>query len=211
MIVGKTVRGETIALAWEQGLDLFRNPTELHRHDSERGVAFELPGLTVVVESPLDDTVPTHYAYPELITQYTERLAGSLRHESLLHDRLRRWRLPDGGRLDQVARVTAMLRQSPDTRAATFSLWKPEEDTESQFPVSPVTGCFRVIDAAVHLMLVARSLDYWVGAVPEMIAFSRLQADVAADLGRHCGTMTYHVWSAHIYESDLLAHLAHGY
>lgn len=211
MVSGETVRGATIAQAWERGLDLFRDLARLHRHDSERGVAFELPGLTVVVDSAADVTTPARHAYPELIEQYTERLLGSLRHESLLHDRLRRWRLPDGSPFDQFARLTDMLRDRPDTRAAAFSLWRPEEDTESPFPVSPVTGCFRVIDAAVHLFLVARSLDYWVGAVPELIAFSRLLAQVASELGREVGAVTYHVWSAHVYESDLLAHVSGGY
>lgn len=150
MVSGETVRGATIAQAWERGLDLFRDLARLHRHDSERGVAFELPGLTVVIESAADLTTPARYTYPELIE-------------------------------------------------------------ESPFPVSPVTGCFRVIDAAVHLFLVARSLDYWVGAVPELIAFSRLLAQVASELGREVGAVTYHVWSAHVYESDLLAHVSGGY
>lgn len=109
--------------------------------------------------------------------------------------------------LDQIAQATAALRASPDSRAAAFSLWRPEEEYETGYPVSPVSGCFRVVDEAVHLLLVARSVDFWVGAVPELIAFARLLCDVAGALNREPGGPVYHVWSAHVYENDCLAHL----
>jgi thymidylate synthase len=57
------------------------------------------------------------------------------------------------------------------------------------------------------MQLVARSVDFWVGAVPEMIAYGRLSNELAAALRVGCGPLLYHSWSAHIYEDDCLAHV----
>ena len=47
MFKGISVDAPTVATAWEAGLDLFKSPDGLYRHDSERGVAFEIPGMTL--------------------------------------------------------------------------------------------------------------------------------------------------------------------
>lgn len=207
MLMGRSLSGRTPAEAWEAGLELFRSPDHLYRHDSERGVAFEVPGLTLFVESADDLALPARYAYPSMVTEYAERVFGAERETSLLHRRMHAWSAREGATLDQIAQATALLRSSPDTRAAAFSLWQPESEYASDFPVSPVSGCFRVIDEAVHLLLVARSVDYWIGAVPELVVFARLLQKVAGDLGRRPGGLVYHAWSAHVYEDDCLVHL----
>jgi hypothetical protein len=208
MLMGQTVAAPTIAAAWVRGLQLFSSPTMLYRHDSERGVAFEIPGMTLVVESIEDVSLPSGFRYPALVTDYAERVFGAQRYQSMTHSRIRNWRRTDGTTLDQIAAVVELLRRSSETRTAAISLWEPEQDLNADFPVSPVAGGFRVIDGQVALFLVARSVDYWVGAVPEMIVFAQLQAEVADRLRRRSGAMTYHMWSAHIYEDDCLANLA---
>lgn len=199
--------GATIAEAWEQALLLFRSPAELYRHDSERGVAFEITGLTVVVESAKDLAAPPRYRFPGLIADYSERLFGVDRHQSLLYQRMRNWSAADGSAIDQIALVREMLTTSPDTRAAVFTLWRPEDDLRSSYSVSPVSGCFRIISGSLELLLVARSVDFWVGAIPELIAYGKLLNDLATGLRVKPGPIVYHAWSAHIYEDDCLAHL----
>jgi hypothetical protein len=210
MLTGISLSAPTLSAAWEAGLNLFTSPSRLYRHDSERGVAFEIPGLTLVVDSIEDDTPPARYLYPALIEDYAERMFGSQRATSRVHQRLRDWASPAGGSVDQIADVTELLRESPETRTATFSLWQPGQDLHADYPVSPVAGQFRVISEKVHLYLVARSVDYWVGAVPELLAFARLQRSVAGELNRSSGSLVFHMWSAHIYEDDFLAHLMNG-
>jgi hypothetical protein len=210
MIDVHSLGGRTPGEAWEAGLALFRSPSSLYRHDSERGVAFEIPGLTLAVESVADDAIPPGYAYPAMVDEYSDRLFGAGRGSSLLHRRMRAWPTTGGGVIDQIGRATLLLRSSPDSRAASFSLWDPEQEGTTDFPVSPVSGCFRVIDEAVHLLLVARSVDYWIGAVPEMLAFATLLRSVARELDREPAGLIYHMWSAHVYENDCLVHLMTG-
>lgn len=204
---GASVSGATIAEAWEQALLLFRSPADLYRHDSERGVAFEITGLTVVVESAKDLMAPARYRFPGLIADYSERLFGAERHQSMLYQRMRNWPAADGQAIDQIARVREILAASQDTRAAAFTLWRPEDDLGSSYSVSPVSGCFRIISGCLQLQLVARSVDFWVGAIPELIAYGKLSNDLAATLRVKPGPIIYHAWSAHIYEDDCLAHV----
>jgi len=201
------VTGATIAEAWEQGLLLFRSPADLYRHDSERGVAFEITGLNVVIESARDLTAPARYQFPGLVVDYAERLFGAERDRSLLYQRMRNWAVADGQPIDQITRLTEILAASPDTRAAAFTLWRPEDDLLSSYSVSPVSGCFRIISQCLELQLVARSVDFWVGAVPELIAYARLANELALTLRVKPGPIVYHMWSAHIYEDDCLAHV----
>lgn len=210
MFKGISVDAPTVATAWEAGLDLFKSPDGLYRHDSERGVAFEIPGMTLVIDSVADTSLPARYLYPRLVTDYADRLFGSQRDRSLLHTRMRTWPTAEGRDVDQIEQVVALLRTTPETRSAAFSLWQPSLDPRADYPVSPVAGQFRVIHEEVHLYLVARSVDYWIGAVPELLAFARLQQIAAAEIGRPAGTMIYHMWSAHVYEDDCLAHLMSG-
>lgn len=205
---GASIRGATLAEAWERGLRLFQSPADLYRHDSERGVAFEITGMTLLVESVEDLTVPARYGFPGLVADYAERLFGAGRQHSMLHQRMRNWQSAAGQGIDQIARIEAMLGASPDTRAAAFTLWRPEDDLQSPFAVSPVSGCFRIIAGRLQLQLVARSVDYWVGAVPELAAYGRLTRELAEKLRARPGPVVFHMWSAHIYEDDCLAHVA---
>lgn len=135
--------------------------------------------MTVVVESAADLTAPARYRFPELVADYTERLFGTDRDQSVLYQRMRNWPAADGHAIDQIATLAQMLAASPDTRAASFTLWRPEDDLGSAFPVSPVSGCFRIISGRLQLQLRVK---------PRPIVF--------------------HMWSAHIYEDDRLAHVA---
>lgn len=207
---GASVSGSTIADAWERGLRLFESPDTLTRHDSERGVAFEITGMTVVVESAADLSVPPRYRFPGLVEDYVDRLFGADRDQSMLYQRMRNWPAASGIAIDQIARLEEKLTASPDTRGAAFTLWRPEDDLESVFPVSPVSGCFRIISGRLQLQLVARSVDYWVGAVPELVAYGRLTQELAEALYVKPGALVFHMWSAHIYEDDCLAHIVYA-
>jgi hypothetical protein len=206
----RSAGGRTLSEAWLASLELFRDPALIARIESERGVAFDVPGLTLRIEGPDPNERPGRYAFPFMIDAYLDRLFGASTDSSVIHKRLRHWQVGSKGskELDQLGWVLSELRRTPDTRAASFSLWDPASDTESPFPISPVAGCLRIFDGALSLLLVARSTDFWMGAVPELIAFSQLMVESAASLGVRRGSLVYHCWSAHVYESDWQAHLA---
>jgi hypothetical protein len=207
MDIGTTITRVTIEAAWLAGLECFADPTRLWRHESDRGVAFDLPCLTLIATEPTDKPVPAAYPYPRLVTQYMSWLYGDSSGVSLLHRRLFAWHRAGESPLDQAAEIQQLIMRRPETRGAVFSLWRPESDLGSPYPPSPVAGSFRVLNGALHLFVVARSTDYWVGAVPDMLAMARLQEDTAKATGFTQGYLLFHMWSAHIYEDEYLANV----
>lgn len=200
---------ETIGTGWSKVVDLFRGdlPTRIA---TRYGVSFDISGLTIWVLNPNDLTFPTDYDYPELVRDYIDRLVGSQRDESLVYQRVHRWRNGDMAPLDQLLEIENLLRLDRNTRSAVFAAWQPTEDLGSPYPVSPINGCFRVIEGVLHVFLTARSTDVLVGLVPELMAWAQLTSNMALQLGLKNSRIAYHCWSLHLYEIDYVRYLARG-
>lgn len=197
----------SVATGWRDVIRLFASKLP-NRIATRHGVSFDIPGLTVWLKNPGDLTAPQHYRYPELIKDYKDRMFGDQRESSLLYQRLRHWVAPDGTMIDQLTHLVEMLRENEHSRSAVFSVWRPDEDISSSFPVSPISGAFRIIKGELLLLLTARSVDVWTGLVPELLTFAHLTSEVALDLRLSQGRVCYHAWSAHFYELDALAYLS---
>ncbi|WP_281942694.1 thymidylate synthase [Micromonospora sp. AKA38] len=197
----------TVAAGWADVLSIFARGGPA-RVTTRHGICFDIPGLTVRLRNAADLTPPSGYLYPELIKDYRDRIFGDQRESSLLYQRLRGWIGPDDSPIDQFAHATELLRQDAHSRSAVFSMWRPEEDLGGRFPVSPVGGALRIVGDDLVLFLTARSVDVWIGFVPEMLTFAQLAADAALALGAKGAKVCYHAWSAHIYEVDYLTYLA---
>ncbi|MFG3577820.1 thymidylate synthase [Micromonospora chersina] len=197
----------TVSSGWEDVLSVFSRGQPA-RVATRHGICFDIPGLTVWLWNPADLTPPQGYLYPELIKDYRDRIFGDQRESSLLYQRLRAWVAADGSPIDQFQQAIAMLRQDEHSRSAVFSMWRPEEDLGGRFPVSPVGGTLRIVGDDLVLFLTARSVDIWIGFVPELLTFAQLASDAALALGLHGSKICYHMFSAHLYEVDYLTYLA---
>lgn len=193
----------TIDEAWRSALELFAEG-HAQRLSTRFGVSFDLVGLAIDIHNPADATLPKGFRYPELVAAYVDRVTGAGRSGALLHQRLREWP-SDSGSVDQLEAIEAVLREQPGTRHAVFGLWDPAQDSKANKPASPVSGAFRICGGDLHLFLLARSVDVTVGLVPELIAFARLQQDLAGRLSLRQGPLHYVAWSAHVYETDYIA------
>jgi thymidylate synthase len=202
-----TVR--TVAQGWQTVVDLYRDQSSV-RTVSRHGVSFEIPGLTIQVTEPTNQALPAGYPYPELVGDYRDRLFGDQRERSLLYRRLRCWETGDGVALDQLAGVVELLRSDRASRAAGFSVWRPEADLAGDYPVSPVGGACRVVGDTLYLFITARSVDVWVGLVPELLAMNQLAMELGLQVGCQDCRVVYHAWSAHLYEVDYLTYVAGG-
>ncbi|WP_433385054.1 thymidylate synthase [Micromonospora sp. KLBMP9576] len=196
----------TVCTGWHDVLALFSRDLPA-RVATRHGICFDIPGLTVWLRNPADLTPPKGYLYPELIKDYRDRIFGDQRESSLLYQRLRRWPGADGSATDQFERAVGLLRQDEHNRSAVFSTWRPDEDLGGRFPVSPVGGALRIVGDDLVLFLTARSVDVWVGLVPELLTFAQLVSDAALALGLSGSRVCYHSWSSHLYEVDYLTYL----
>lgn len=194
---------ETLASGWPTILDACRSDGA-SRIATRHGISFDLAGLTIVVTNPYDRAPPLDYEYPELISDYADRLFGDQRDDSLIHQRMHKWQGVSNEIVDQIVKIEHLLSIDRNSRSAVFSLWDPLSDPGSDFPVSPVGGCFRVVANTLTLFVTVRSVDVVLGLVPEILAFSQLATTMALDMSApHC-RLSYHCWSAHMYEIDYL-------
>jgi thymidylate synthase len=199
------IAGPTIKEVWDEVIGLYRDGTA-RRSATRFGISFDVAGLLLEVGNPADVTLPVEFRYPQHVTDYVERLGATDEAASLLHRRLRQW--PNGRKtIDQLEAVERVLLEDETSRGAAFGLWNASEDLSSGRPVSPVAGGFRIVDEELRLFLVARSVDVLVGLVPELVAFARVQQDLANRLSVRIGPLHYTAWSAHMYESDYVAYV----
>jgi thymidylate synthase len=194
---------ENVATGWPQIVAACRGE-KATRISTRHGISFDLAGLSIIVLDPHDRRPPADFVFPELITDYASRLFGEGKVDSLLDRRLRRRNTADGTDRDQLDEIRSLLRAEESTRGAVFDLWDVGDDLGSEFPVSPVGGCFRVIEDVLWLFLTVRSVDVMLGLVPELLAFARVATDMALDLRLTDARLHLHCWSAHLYEIDFL-------
>ncbi|NKZ04345.1 thymidylate synthase [Actinomadura latina] len=197
---------ETIESGWNAVVDLFRDDAPV-RIATRNGVSFDIPGLTININNVTNTALPTLYKYPELAKDYLDRLLGSMRGESMLYHRLYRWEAGEKPEFNQIAEIKEVLANDRNSRSAVFTAWRPEEDLGSLYPISPVDGCFRIIENVLHVFLTARSTDVMVGLVPELIAWAHFVADMTLGLSVEKGVIHYHCWSLHMYEIDFVSSL----
>lgn len=128
----------------------------------------------------------------------------------------RSWQRPDGGVIDQVAEVTAMIRSKPDSRRLLVSAWNPADlPDESISPQDNVRAgkaalppChtlfqFYVANGRLSCQLYQRSADLFLG-VPFNIASYALLTHIMAqqcDLG--VGDFVHTFGDVHLYRNHL--------
>ncbi len=200
---------ETVGTGWSEILELFKQDRAT-RIATRHGISFDIAGLTLVLTNPNDRTPPDNFPYPELIADYMDRMFGQSRDSSLLFQRMHRWNAEGDDQIDQIGRIRDLLRRDRNSRSAVFSLWNPTADLSSDYPVSPVSGCFRLMRGRLNLFITARSADVVLGLVPELLAFSYLLSNMALELGVATSVLSYHAWSAHMYEVDYISLAAGG-
>lgn len=199
-----SVTANTIAEAWEASIEeLLKLPT-IYTFDSDRGYCIEAESVTLyVMHPPLEPQLSERYLFPQLIEEYKLKVAGKISEVRTTYERMHQWLRRDKKKLNQRLMIKRLLRSNPQSRAGVLSLWDPEIDLNSSRPISPCMLYFSVRNNLLNLAVIARSTDAWVGALPEMIAFSDFQAKFADELGIGIGRMSYHALSYHLYEYDL--------
>jgi len=198
------VSGLTLAEAWEQSVITFLKLPDVYKYDSDYGLCLEAQGSTIRVFEPArEPLISDKYLFKPLIEEYQAKLAGKIAQVSTTYERIYHWEKRDKKKLNQLNQITKILQLRPSTRAAVVSLWDPEFDlVPTQSPVSPCIFSFILRDGKLNMSIVARSTDIWIGALPEMVAFSGLQIAQAKKLHVAVGHLIYHAFSYHMYEQD---------
>ena len=115
----------------------------------------------------------------------------------------RAWPTPDGGRVDQLARVVDEIRRNPDSRRLVVSAWNPAQVDAMALPPCHALFQFFVADGALSCQLYQRSGDLFLGVPFNITSYALLTCMVAQVTGLRAGTFVHTLGDAHLYLNHL--------
>ena len=95
----------------------------------------------------------------------------------------RSWPAPDGGTIDQIANVVAMIRKNPDSRRLIVSAWNPAEVDKMALPPCHCLFQFYVAEGRLSCQLYQRSADIFLGVPFNIASYALLTMMVAQVTG----------------------------
>ncbi|WOO96437.1 thymidylate synthase [Micrococcus terreus] len=113
----------------------------------------------------------------------------------------RSWPTPDGGQIDQVARVVESLKTSPDSRRHIVTAWNPAEVDQMALPPCHAMFQFYVADGKLSCQLYQRSADLFLGVPFNIASYALLTLMVAQQTGLEPGEFVWTGGDCHIYSN----------
>ncbi|HET9114068.1 MAG TPA: thymidylate synthase, partial [Burkholderiales bacterium] len=115
----------------------------------------------------------------------------------------RSWPSPDGGHIDQMARVLQDLKTNPDSRRIIVSAWNVAE--LDQMALAPCHAFFQfyVADGKLSCQLYQRSADIFLGVPFNIASYALLTMMVAQVSGLKVGDFVHTLGDAHIYSNHM--------
>jgi len=200
------ISGTTLKDVWELSIvGLLGAQDTLLTGSDTAGDFIDWQAITLVCNDPTAlPQISEYYPYPSLIAEYSNQLLSTSRRIGdfgSISERIYNWPLPDGKHLNQYDRVVELLEGDPGSRRALITIWDPFADLspEADAPISHCFLHFSIRATSLNLTVVSRSVDAMMGAVPNMIAFTALQTQMAVRLGVAVGRYRQFVFSYHMY------------
>ena len=120
----------------------------------------------------------------------------------------RSWPRPEGGSIDQLARVIDSLRQRPDSRRHIVTAWNPAEVDQMALPPCHALFQFHVEPVQdgpdrLSCQLYQRSADMFLGVPFNIASYALLTRLVADQVGMAPGEFVWTGGDCHIYENHM--------
>lgn len=111
----------------------------------------------------------------------------------------RSWPSPDGGHIDQIARVIEQLRQNPHSRRHIVSAWNVADVESMALPPCHTLFQFYVSQGRLSCQLYQRSADIFLGLPFNIASYALLTSMVAQVVGLKPGDFVHTLGDAHLY------------
>nr|BFF20267.1 thymidylate synthase [Promicromonospora thailandica] len=115
----------------------------------------------------------------------------------------RSWPTPDGGHVDQIAKVVEQIRTNPDSRRHVVTAWNPAEVDDMALPPCHALFQFYVADGKLSCQLYQRSADLFLGVPFNIASYALLTHMVAAQTGLEVGEFVWTGGDVHIYDNHV--------
>ena len=113
----------------------------------------------------------------------------------------RSWPTPDGGTIDQIARVVDGIRTNPDSRRHLVSAWNVAEVDAMALPPCHALFQFYVADGALSCQLYQRSADIFLGVPFNIASYALLTHMLAQQCDLQVGDFIWTGGDCHIYSN----------
>ena len=115
----------------------------------------------------------------------------------------RSWPTPDGGHVDQLARVLEQLRSDPDSRRIIVSAWNVSELDRMALAPCHAFFQFYVAQGRLSCQLYQRSADIFLGVPFNIASYALLTHMVAQQTGLDVGELIWTGGDCHLYLNHL--------
>jgi thymidylate synthase len=115
----------------------------------------------------------------------------------------RSWPTPDGGQIDQIAKLIHGLKTNPDSRRHIVTAWNPAEVENMALPPCHAMFQFYVADGKLSCQLYQRSADTFLGVPFNIASYALLTLMVAQQVGLEPGEFVWTGGDVHIYDNHL--------
>jgi thymidylate synthase len=115
----------------------------------------------------------------------------------------RSWPAPDGGAIDQIARVVEQIRTNPDSRRHIVSAWNVAAIDDMALPPCHALFQFWVAEGRLSCQLYQRSADVFLGVPFNLASYALLTLMVAQVCDLAPGDFVHTFGDAHLYRNHL--------
>lgn len=115
----------------------------------------------------------------------------------------RSWPAPDGGTIDQIARLVHDIRNNPDSRRLIVSAWNVAEVDRMALPPCHTLFQFYVAEGRLSCQLYQRSADVFLGVPFNIASYALLTLMVAQVCDLEPGEFVHTFGDAHLYANHL--------
>src|SRR6478672_8335605 len=115
----------------------------------------------------------------------------------------RSWPTPDGGHVDQIARVIESIRTNPDSRRHIVSAWNVADVDSMALPPCHTMFQFYVANGRLSCQLYQRSADIFLGVPFNIASYALLTMMVAQVCDLEPGDFVHTLGDAHLYSNHV--------
>jgi thymidylate synthase len=115
----------------------------------------------------------------------------------------RDWRRPDGGSVDQIARVIDDLTKMPDSRRLIVTAWNPGETDRMALAPCHALFQFYVLEGGLSCQLYQRSADLFLGVPFNIASYSLLTMMIAQICGLKAVEFIHTFGDLHLYTNHV--------